>query len=135
MKPHSATAASRRHIVKAAEALLRARLPDPVAIRHLCGVTGVCERTLRNAFYDVLGMSPKQFMLRARLDEVHEALKRREKQVTVTAIATKYGFYELGRFAGRYKVVFGEYPSDTLRAGDDKAESRVTLSGRKTMAA
>ena len=74
-------------------------------------------------------------MLRARLDQVHEALKRRDKQATVTAIATKYGFYELGRFAGRYKVCFGEYPSDTLRAGNDKAESRVTLSGRKTMAA
>ena len=82
-------AASRRHIVKAAEAFLRARLPDPVAIRHLCGVTGVCERTLRNAFYDVLGMSPRQFMLRARLDQVHEALKRRDKQVTVTAVATR----------------------------------------------
>lgn len=83
---------------------------------QLCEVTGVSERTLRNAFYDLRGMSPKQYILRTRLERVHRALVHRERQTTITSIATDYGFYELGRFASRYRSIFGERPSDTLRA-------------------
>ena len=79
-------------------------------------MVGLSERGLRNAFYDVRGMSPKQCMLQERLQSVRRVLRNRTvKGTTVTSVATDYGFYELGRFAGAYKQLFGEAPSATLR--------------------
>jgi transcriptional regulator GlxA family with amidase domain len=105
---------SRREVVELAEACYRAH--PGASISRLCRVVGLSERGLRNAFYDVRGMSPKQCMLRERLQGVRRALRDRTvKDMTVTSVATDYGFYELGRFAGAYKQLFGEAPSATLR--------------------
>ena len=38
-----------------------------------------------------------------------------QESITVTGVATRYGFYELGRFAATYRHAFGEAPSETLR--------------------
>ena len=105
-------------MVERAEAFLSARAGESVSIAKLCQVAGVSERSLRNAFYDVRGMSPKRCVVRARLVEARRALcDARGTRGAVTAIATDYGFYELGRFASTYKAVFGESPSETLRDG------------------
>ncbi len=109
-----------RQIVERAEAyVVQTQLVGNIALRQLCDITGVSERTLRNAFYDVRGVSPTQSMRRMRLNQVHAALKHSDQHATVTEVATRYGFYELGRFAQRYKAVFGEHPSETLRATND----------------
>ncbi len=33
---------------------------------------------------------------------------------TVTEMATRFGVWEFGRFARDYRLLFGEYPSETL---------------------
>jgi len=106
---------NRREVVARAEAFLDAHAADVVDLAQLCRATGVSERTLRNAFNDVHGMSPKRFMLHWRLRKAHHALTRGH-QASVTAVATDFGFYELGRFASRYRAVYGRCPSETLRA-------------------
>ena len=107
--------ATRRAIVERAEHLLRSA-PEPVPIAQLSTLVGVSERGLRNAFNAVRGMSPKRSVIHAKLNEVRRALSDpRPSRATVTDIATEFGFFELGRFAGRYKAVFGETPSETLR--------------------
>ena len=107
---------TRREIVERAEQLLRDRAAEPLPISHLSLLVGVSERGLRIAFNAVRGMSPKQFVINDRLHEVRRALiDPRATRATVTNIATEHGFFELGRFAGRYKAVFGETPSETLR--------------------
>jgi AraC family ethanolamine operon transcriptional activator len=96
-------------------AFIRDNLTEPVTIGDLSRSAGVSERTLRAAFHDVLGVSPKQYVIRQRLCAAHHALAAADPQTTtVTDIATAYGFYELGRFAGRYRAFFGERPSRTL---------------------
>ena len=107
---------ARTAIVERAEQLLRGRT-EPLPIAHLSLLVGVSERGLRNAFIAVRGMSPKRYVIHDRLNEVRRALTDpRAPNATVTNIATEHGFFELGRFAGRYKAAFGETPSETLRS-------------------
>jgi AraC family ethanolamine operon transcriptional activator len=108
-------------VVERAEAFLNERLGDSVSIAQLCRVAGVSERSLRNAFYDVRGMSPKRCAVRARLAEVRRALRHATvARGAVTTVATDHGFFELGRFASTYKAVFGESPSETLRGRSNR---------------
>ena len=108
---------SRSDLVRRALAAFDRRHGEPVAIRDLCRAAGVCERTLRNAFHAVHGVSPKQYLMQRGLDAAHAALQHtRAERGAVTHVATDYGFFELGRFAAAYRRRFGERPSDTLRA-------------------
>jgi transcriptional regulator GlxA family with amidase domain len=96
---------------------MRNHLADRVSISSLCRMLGRSERGVRSAFYTVHGMSPTRWLLTERLLATRMALVADERQaVTVTDIATRYGFYELGRFSAAYRAAFGEMPSETLRA-------------------
>ena len=120
-----ADAALSRHeaVVLMAEAHWRARPGLPVS--DVCRMLGLSERGLRNAFYDIRGMSPKRCMLAERLQEVHRALREASTtRATVTAVATDHGFHELGRFASIYRQAFGQTPSATLRGGIPRASSQ-----------
>jgi AraC-like DNA-binding protein len=49
---------------------------------------------------------------------VRRALKQADPDSTrVTDIATEFGFWELGRFAVKFRQIFGESPSAALRSG------------------
>jgi len=105
-------------IIERLDAFLHEHLDEPIHLAQLCVATGVSERSLRNACHAVCGTSPKRYLTRRRLEAVRHALSEaRPGHDTVTRIATDYGFFELGRFAGIYTSVFGERPSQTLRGG------------------
>jgi transcriptional regulator GlxA family with amidase domain len=115
-------AVSRRETVERVEAYMRANIDAPVRVSTLCRIVGLSERGLREAFYRVHGVSPKQWMLAERLESARRTLTNREcAPISVTGVATRFGFYELGRFAASYKEAFGEPPSVTLRAAIRKS--------------
>ena len=106
----------REQLVTRVIRFLRDNLGEPMTVAELSRMAGVSERTLRAAFHDVLGLSPKQYDITERLRAARAALSAADPETTtVTDIAMTYGFFELGRFAGRYRDVFGEVPSQTLR--------------------
>jgi AraC-like DNA-binding protein len=124
--PHAATGGGRRLVVRQAEEFFQTHMGEPVSIAQLSATANVSERSLRNAFYRIYTTSPKRYLRLWQLHQVRNALGSPERtDATVTDIATLYGFYELGRFAGAYKALFGEAPSETLH----KSRGRLTARG------
>jgi AraC-like DNA-binding protein len=106
---------SRLQLVHDVERYLVAAGNRPIHISELSEVFKVNPRRLHRAFMDVLGIPPITFLRRKRLGAVHAALLTGSPGMMVKAVAIEHGFLELGRFAGEYRKLFGEKPSETLR--------------------
>lgn len=110
--------AQRQHhlIMRRFRRVLEENPSEPLYIPEICKAIGVAGRTLRTSCQEHLGMGPKRYLLLRRLNLVRQALRQAAPdKTTVTKAATEYGFWELGRFAGAYRSLFGETPSATLR--------------------
>jgi AraC-like DNA-binding protein len=86
----------------------------PIYVPEICAAIGVPDRTLRLCCQEHLAMSPKHYLMRRRMHLVRKALLAAETETTVTEVATRFGFWHLGRFSASYHAVFGEVPSTTL---------------------
>jgi AraC-like DNA-binding protein len=95
--------------------------PDRVLyVPELAAAIGVSLSTLRVCCQEQLGISPKRYLMLRRMHFARRALRDGAPgATTVTEIATRYGFFELGRFAVEYGSLFGEPPSATLRRTRD----------------
>jgi transcriptional regulator GlxA family with amidase domain len=112
------TRQARRHrqIVDRFEEVARANLDKPVPIAQLCELTAVSPRTVARAFRAVHGTTPSRYVHALRLAEARRALLAADAEgLSVTQVAMRCGFHELGRFAVHYRATFGESPSETLR--------------------
>jgi AraC-like DNA-binding protein len=90
--------------------------PGPIPITKICSLLRTCPSTLENSFKKITGLTPHTFFLRRRLNRARTALLAADRGMgRVTDIAMELGFNELGRFAVRYRQMFGESPSETLR--------------------
>lgn len=108
----------RRHvdIIDAFEQVLTLRLNEPLTVAGISAEIGVPERTLRACCAKILGMGPSRYLRLRRLNMVRAALHcANPAPGTITELAKRYGFSELGRFATSYRQTFGEAPSATLR--------------------
>jgi AraC-like DNA-binding protein len=82
----------------------------------LAGIAGMSVRSLQEGFRRHVGCAPMSYLQQVRLARAQEALRRADPlRVTVSAIAHRWGFAHLGRFAAAYRARFGESPSETLR--------------------
>lgn len=112
------TAAQGQHaiVMRRFRRVLEENTEQPLYILDICNAIKVSDRTLQMCCQEHLGMSPKRYLLRRRMAFVRRALRAAEPDaVTVTDVATRYGFWQLGRFAVEYRRLFGELPSDTLQ--------------------
>ena len=107
----------RRNVVDAAKAYMRSHIAEPITVADLCRELGVSRRTLQYSFQEVLGLNPVAFLRAMRLNGVRRDLKAASRHGdSVQDIAARWGFWHLGHFVTDYKRMFGELPSETLRA-------------------
>ncbi|NMO50651.1 AraC family transcriptional regulator [Actinoplanes sp. TBRC 11911] len=88
-----------------------------VTVTDLARIAGMSVRSLQEGFRRHLGCAPMTYLQQVRLGRAHDDLRISDPmRVTVAAVAHRWGFAHLGRFASAYRVRFGESPSETLRS-------------------
>lgn len=100
--------------IKRAEEWIDGHLEEAICDEDVAAALGVDATRLANTFKRVRGLSLKRALRERRLERAREILEAAPPDTTVTEVAARLGFFELGRFAGRYRELFGERPSETL---------------------
>ncbi len=85
-------------------------------VADLAGIARTSVRSLQEGFRRHLGCTPMAYLQQTRLTRAHETLRGADPAgLTVAAVANRWGFAHLGRFASAYRARFGVSPSETLR--------------------
>ena len=126
LQPHShsgdvvqARSASALGRIEAVERHLQAHLDEPPRLEGLARVAGCGVRLLQETFADYCGMSPVEFVRRARLLHARQRLESGGRKTTVTAVGQEIGYSNPGRFAQHYRERFGESPRQTLERANE----------------
>ena len=108
----------RRQIFRVVMDFIDRRDGEYLTVADLATAAGVSERTLREAFQEYFGMGPARYLKLRTLNLIRKALQNADPSMsTVTRVATQFGVWDLGRMAHNYQLLFGEFPSETLRHG------------------
>ncbi len=104
-------------IVTDAMDFIEHHLAEPISVDDIAAKVEVSVRTLQNQFARDLDQTPTRYLRERRLDRARSDLADATvgSGVSVTDVATRWGFTHLGRFAAVYKSRFGESPSQTLK--------------------
>jgi transcriptional regulator GlxA family with amidase domain len=121
-QPHNYTEAMRRgdgaivpRHVRRVKLYIEEHAHEAIGIEDLVEASGVSGRALYEGFQRFCDISPMAHVRNVRMQRAREELLSAAENVTVAQIASRWGFFEFGRFAGQYRKVYGETPSQTLR--------------------
>lgn len=113
--PRPLTSAAYPKNVKRAVEWLHAHAGERIGGEDIARAAGASLRGLEIAFKEHLGVSPFAFLQKIRLQRAHHDLVHGAPETTVGEIAKRWGFSHMGHFAGRYRTVYGELPSETRK--------------------
>jgi len=109
--------ASASFIVAQCHRLVAASGHAPPSVAELCSRLRTSRRTLQDSFRQVADTTPVHYLRSVRLNAVRRRLmSTRAADLGVAQAAADRGFDHLSHFAERYKALFGELPSQTLRS-------------------
>ncbi len=103
------------HRLQRAEELIGNEFNGALTLSSMARTIGSSPRSLQVAFRLHRRSTPAAHVAEQRLRAARERLLRGGLSDTVTDIAMASGYSHLGRFAQRYREIFGESPSQTLK--------------------
>ena len=98
-----------RERIDRASASMRERLTSPPTMRELAAESGYSADYFARIFRQVTGLSPKEFIVRARMERAAALL--RESSQTVSQISDALGYQEISFFSRQFKQKFGVSPA------------------------
>ncbi|MND74912.1 transcriptional regulator EutR [compost metagenome] len=103
--------------VRAAEEFMSANAASLPTMAEVASAVGTSVRALSGAFSRFRGMTPGAFLREQRLQGARRDLLATDPEsgTTVSSVAFRWGYLNLGEFAGCYRKRFSELPSQTLR--------------------
>ncbi len=99
--------------LKAVVDYIFAHLGEPLHVAELAAMAGVSCRQMERRFRNAAGMSPTDFIIRARLDEACRRL--RDGSQSIGKIAIDVGFYDQSAFTRLFRRYLGTTPSEFRR--------------------
>lgn len=113
-----AGSASAGFIVSQCHRMVEAGGNSPPSVEELCLRLRTSRRTLQDSFRQVADSTPVHYLRCVRLNAVRRQLmSTRAVDLSIAQAAEDRGFNHLSHFAARYKTLFGELPSQTMRTG------------------
>jgi AraC-like DNA-binding protein len=91
---------------------------EPISLNEIAAAARLSTRGVQAAFRRHLDTTPLAHLRSVRMQRAHRDLQNAEpgSGSSVAAVAARWGFTHLGRFAIEYRRRFGIYPSQTLRS-------------------
>lgn len=109
--------------------IARANFGNVVGIDDLCRLARANPRTISRAFKVVHGTTPSRYLRELRLIEVRRVLLSGRNRASITQVAMRFGFRELGRFSALYRKKFEEAPSFTKNLSESRHEPHDARQG------
>ncbi|MCC8539499.1 helix-turn-helix domain-containing protein [Xanthomonas axonopodis pv. poinsettiicola] len=106
---------ARKRLVDRARDYALANAERAPTVLELCGHVGASRRKLQYCFQESLGTNPVAYLRTLRLNQVRRSLTSEGPGRSVQDIAAAWGFWHSSRFAGEYRQLFGQSPSETRR--------------------
>lgn len=102
--------------IRRAIAYMEEHISEPIGLVDIAAASRLSPRGLQDAFRRIVGVSPTQYLRSLRLRAARDDLLAADlvHKETVSAIAHRWGFTHVPRFAAAYRTEYGENPHETL---------------------
>lgn len=97
---------------------IQAHAAEAITMDDIAAVARVTPRSLQHGFRRIWNTTPTAYLRQVRLERAHRDLQAADpsRGDTVAAVAARWGFGNVGRFAARYREAYGRTPHEVLRS-------------------